>query len=112
MIFIATPLLVGLWARQGRRGTEPFAISKMAFGCLCVALANLVMAGAAAWATTRKASALWLLGFFFLSPISGLHPSPVGLAVVSKNTPPRVTPLIIGGWFLAPLPAGLLSRFP
>ncbi len=32
MIFIATPLLVGLWARQGRRGTEPFAISKMAFG--------------------------------------------------------------------------------
>src|ERR1700747_617515 len=34
LIFMATPLLVALWARQGRRGTEPFAISKMAFGCL------------------------------------------------------------------------------
>src|SRR5262249_58089756 len=46
MIFLFTPLIVRLWARQGRLGTEPFPVSKMAFGCLCVALANLVMAGA------------------------------------------------------------------
>ena len=38
MIFIFTPLIVRLWARQGRQGTELSAISKMAFGCLCVAL--------------------------------------------------------------------------
>ena len=47
MIFIFTPLIVRLWARQGRQGTELSAISKMAFGCLCVACANLVMAAAA-----------------------------------------------------------------
>jgi len=47
MIFVFTPLIVRLWARQARLGTEPFPISKMAFGCLCVALANLVMAAAA-----------------------------------------------------------------
>ena len=63
MIFVLTPLIVRLWARQGQRGTEPLPVSKMAFGCLCVALANLVMA-AAAWTAAGKASALWLVGYF------------------------------------------------
>src|SRR5262249_60992199 len=104
MIFMATPLLVGLWARQGRRGTEPFAISKMAFGCLCVALANLVMAGAAAWTSTGKASARWLVGDFFLCPLRGMDLCPGGLAVISKLPPPRIKSVLVGGWFAATLP--------
>ena len=111
MIFIATPLLVGLWARQGRRGTEPFAISKMAFGCLCVALANLVMAGAAAWTTTGKASALWLVGYFVLATIGVLHLAPVGLALISKLTPARMTSIMMGVWFATTLPADILAGF-
>jgi proton-dependent oligopeptide transporter, POT family len=111
MIFMATPLLVGLWARQGRRGTEPFAISKMAFGCLCVALANLVMAGAAASAPTGKASALWLVGYFVLATIGELHLAPVGLALISKLTPARMTSVMMGVWFATTLPADILAGF-
>jgi POT family proton-dependent oligopeptide transporter len=111
MIFMATPLLVGLWARQGRRGTEPFAISKMAFGCLCVALANLVMVGAAAWTATGKASALWLVGYFVLATIGELHLAPVGLALISKLAPARVTSIIMGVWFATTLPADVLAGF-
>src|SRR5258708_21817813 len=48
MIFLLTPVIVRLWAKQGERGVEPSPISKMAFGCLCVTLANLLMALAAA----------------------------------------------------------------
>src|SRR5437016_4262222 len=59
MIFAFTPLIVRRWAQQGRRGAEPFPISKMAFGCLCLALANLLMAGAGS-ATAGKASVAWL----------------------------------------------------
>src|SRR5712691_214902 len=62
MIFVFAPLIVRLWAWQAQRGTEPLAVSKMAFGCLCVALANLVMVGAAAGGGAgAKASALWLV---------------------------------------------------
>ena len=57
MIFVLHALIVRLWAVQGQRGTEPLPISKMAFGCPCVALAYLVMA-AAAWTAAGKASAL------------------------------------------------------
>ncbi|MEA2949253.1 MAG: proton-dependent oligopeptide transporter, family [Alphaproteobacteria bacterium] len=110
MIFVFTPLIVGLWARQGRRAAEPFPISKMAFGCLCVALANLVMAAAAATAA-GKASMLWLVGYFVLATVGELHLAPVGLALISKMAPARLLSLMMGVWFAATLPADILAGF-
>jgi proton-dependent oligopeptide transporter, POT family len=110
MIFIFTPLIVRLWARQGRRGTELFPISKMAFGCLCVMLANLVMA-VAAWTAFGKASALWLVGYFVLATIGELHLAPVGLALVSRLAPARMTSIMMGVWFATTLPADILAGY-
>ena len=110
MIFVFTPLIVRLWARQARRGTEPFPISKMAFGCLCVALANLVMAGAAGSAA-GKASALWLVGYFVLATIGELHLAPVGLALISRLAPAGTTSIMMGVWFATTLPADVLAGF-
>ena len=110
MIFLLTPLIVRLWAAQGRRGTEPFPISKMAFGCLCVAVANLVMAGAAG-AADGKASALWLLGYFALATIGELYLAPVGLALISKLAPAPMASLMMGIWFAATLPGDILAGF-
>jgi POT family proton-dependent oligopeptide transporter len=110
MIFLLTPLIVGLWAGQGRRGTEPFPISKMAFGCLCVALANLVMASAAGVAT-GKASALWLVGYFALATTGELFLAPVGLALISKLAPAPMASLMMGVWFATTLPADILAGF-
>jgi proton-dependent oligopeptide transporter, POT family len=110
MIFAFTPLLVGLWARQGRRGSEPPPVGKMAFGCLCVALANLVMAGAAGTAA-GKASALWLIGYFVLATIGELHLAPVGLALISKAAPARMLSMMMGVWFATTLPADILAGF-
>jgi POT family proton-dependent oligopeptide transporter len=110
MIFLLTPLIVRLWAGQGRRGTEPFPISKMAFGCLCVALANLVMASAAGVAT-GKASALWLVGYFALATTGELFLAPVGLALISKLAPAPMASLMMGVWFATTLPADILAGF-
>jgi len=44
MIFAFTPLVVGLWAWQANRGSEPATLTKMALGCFGVTLANLIMA--------------------------------------------------------------------
>jgi proton-dependent oligopeptide transporter, POT family len=110
MIFVLTPLIVRRWARQGQRGTEPPPVSKMAFGCLCVALANLVMVAAASTAV-GKASALWLVGYFLLATIGELHLAPVGLALISKLAPARMLSLMMGVWFAATLPADILAGF-
>jgi POT family proton-dependent oligopeptide transporter len=99
MIFAFTPLVVILWARQAARGTEPSTVSKMALGCLGVALANLVML-AAAWHTGAgaKASWLWLVGYFVLLTLGELYLSPIGLSLVSKVAPPRALSLMMGVW--------------
>jgi proton-dependent oligopeptide transporter, POT family len=110
MIFLLTPLIVRRWAEQGRRGSELFPISKMAFGCLCVALANLVMAGAAGVAA-GKASALWLVGYFALATTGELYLAPVGLALMSKLAPAPMVSLMMGVWFATTLPADILGGF-
>jgi POT family proton-dependent oligopeptide transporter len=110
MIFVLTPLLVRLWAHQGRRGTEPVPINKMAFGCSCVALANLVMA-AAAWTAAGKASALWLAGYFVLATIGELHLAPIGLALISKLAPARALSMTMGIWFATTLPGDILAGY-
>ena len=48
LIFVFTPLIVRLWAWQARRGSEWSSGGKMAFACVSLALANLVMVAAAA----------------------------------------------------------------
>jgi POT family proton-dependent oligopeptide transporter len=110
MIFVFTPALVRLWARQGARAVEPSPISKMAFGCLCVALANLVMAVAATTAA-GEASMLWLVGYFVLATVGELHLAPVGLALISKLAPARLLSVMMGVWFAATLPADILAGF-
>jgi POT family proton-dependent oligopeptide transporter len=110
MIFVFTPLIVRLWAWQAHRGTEPLTVRKMAFGCLCVALANLVMVGAAAGAGAgAKASALWLVGYFVLVTIGELHLAPIGLALISRVAPARIRSMMMGFWFATTLPGDIFG---
>src|ERR1700704_5382597 len=82
MIFAFTPFVIALWAWQARRGTEPSTVVKMSMGCFGVALANLIMVGAA-WqsAGAPDASWLWLLGYFIVITIGELYLSPIGLSL-------------------------------
>jgi proton-dependent oligopeptide transporter, POT family len=112
LIFVCAPLIVRLWAWQTQRGSEPSSVRKMAYGCLCVALANLVMVGAAADAASGvKASAFWLLGYFMLVTIGELYLAPVGLALISKVAPPRIRAMMMGCWFAATLPGDILGGY-
>jgi POT family proton-dependent oligopeptide transporter len=109
LIFFFTPLIVRLWAVQARRGSEPFTASKIAFGCLGVALANLLMAAGAWNADGAKASALWLVGYFILVTLGELYLSPVGLALISKTAPARKLSMMMGCWFATTFPGDILG---
>ena len=100
----------------GTRGGEPSTVTKMALGCFGVALANLIMFGAA-WrpAAGRIASWLWLLGYFVVLTIGELYLSPIGLSLVSKVAPARVVSMMMGVWlatsFVGNFLAGWLGSF-
>jgi proton-dependent oligopeptide transporter, POT family len=115
LIFAFTPFIVALWARQAARGREPSTVTKMALGCLGMALANLIMIGAVWEAGGDEASWLWLLGYFVVVTIGELYLSPIGLSLVSKVAPARIVSMLMGLWlatsFAGNLLAGWLGSF-
>jgi proton-dependent oligopeptide transporter, POT family len=111
MIFLFTPLLVRVWTWQAARGTEPFTISKMTFACVCVALANLLMAAGAFVAGGGKASPWWLVGYFALVTLGELYLSPIGLSLMSKSAPARIRSMMMGLWFATTFPADILAGY-
>jgi POT family proton-dependent oligopeptide transporter len=51
--------------------------------------------------TVDKASALWLISSYAVITVGELFISPIGLSLVSKVSPTRITSLMMGAWFLA-----------
>jgi POT family proton-dependent oligopeptide transporter len=49
----------------------------------------------------EKASSWWLWGCYGVITVGELFLSPMGLSLVSKLSPPRLTSLMMGGWFLS-----------
>ncbi|MFM7668086.1 MAG: MFS transporter, partial [Bacteroidota bacterium] len=45
--------------------------------------------------------AWWFISSYAVITVGELFLSPMGLSLVSKLSPPRITALMMGGWFLA-----------
>ncbi len=102
-VIILTPLIVAFFTALRRRNREPSTATKIAFGLFVSALSALVMVGAvyASKNGTEKASVLWLISSYGVITIGELLLSPMGLSLVSKLSPVRITSLMMGGWFLS-----------
>ena len=98
-----TPLIVAFFAFLKRKKREPSTPVKIAFGLVISALSCLVMVGAvyASENGAIKSSAWWFISSYAVITIGELFLSPMGLSMVSKLSPPRLTALMMGGWFLA-----------
>jgi POT family proton-dependent oligopeptide transporter len=112
MIFAFTPLVVGLWGRQSKRGKEPSTVTKMALGLFLVAASYLVMAFAARiTGVHEQTSWLWLLLFFTLITLGELYLSPIGLALVARVAPPQILSAMMGLWFITSFTGNMLQGY-
>jgi proton-dependent oligopeptide transporter, POT family len=102
-VVLLTPLIIGLFAFLRRKGREPTTPTKIAFGLLITGLSALVMVAAANSTDLEheKASTWWLIASYGVITIGELFLSPMGLSLVSKLSPARITALMMGGWFLS-----------
>jgi proton-dependent oligopeptide transporter, POT family len=102
-VVLLTPLVVGFFGWMRRKKKEPSTPTKIFLGLVITALSALVMVGAV-FATndmSLKASSWWLIASYGVITIGELCLSPMGLSLVSKLSPPRITALMMGGFFLA-----------
>lgn len=102
-VILLTPLVIAFFTWLRRKNREPSTATKIAFGLFISGLSALVMVGAvyACNNGTEKASVLWLIASYGVITIGELCLSPMGLSIVSKLSPVRITSLMMGGWFLA-----------
>lgn len=102
-VVVLTPLVVAAFAFLGRRRREPSTPGKIALGLFITAISTLVMISAT-FVThngATKASPLWLIATYGIITLGELCLSPMGLSLVSKVSPARLTSVMIGGWFLS-----------
>jgi POT family proton-dependent oligopeptide transporter len=115
IVILATPF-AAMWLRLGKAGREPSSVNKFAIGMIfaalsfCVMLPSLGDANTGTWllflnAPAENASNLvspyYLILFYFVSTLSELFISPVGLSSMNALAPQRLAGMVMGTWFLA-----------
>ncbi len=103
-IVVLTLFFVPFFDYLRKRGKEPTTASKFAMALFISGLSALVMVFAIMSVPSIygfKAAPAWLWGTYFVFTISEIFLSPIGLSLVSKLAPARLTALMMGGWFLS-----------
>lgn len=97
-----TPLMIGIFSFLRRRGLEPTTPGKIALGMILTSVAYMVMVVASVvGGNSGRVSILWLIACYFVMTIAELCLSPMGLSMVTKLAPRRMTSMMIGVWHLA-----------
>ncbi|MES2617250.1 MAG: peptide MFS transporter [Bacteroidota bacterium] len=101
-IIALAPLFTVLWGYLHKKRMEPSSPKKMSMGLALVALGYVVIAFAVHGIdASSKVSMWWLIGLYVIHTCGELCLSPIGLSMVSKLAPLRLSSLMMGTWFLA-----------
>ena len=107
-----TPVSMAIFGALAKRGKEPSAPRKIAYGMLVAAAGFAVMAvgsmgllspdaQAAAGDEATFVSANWLISTYLVLTFAELLLSPMGISFVSKVAPPKYKGMMMGCWFVA-----------
>src|SRR5262249_13677478 len=90
---------------------EPSTPMKVALGMFIAGLSSLLMVAAVMSTNVyeNKTSMWWLVGTYAIFTVGELFISPIGLSMVSKLAPVRLTALMMGAWFLVNSIAGKVA---
>jgi POT family proton-dependent oligopeptide transporter len=101
-VICLAPVFTLLWAFLYKKRLEPSSPFKMAYGLALVALGYIVIAFAVkGLGLNEKVSMWWLVSLYIIHSMGELCLSPIGLSMVSKLAPLRLSSLMMGTWFLA-----------
>ena len=101
-VIILAPIFSLIWGFLYTRKLEPSSPKKMAIGLALVALGYAVIAIAVkGLGVGDKVSMSWLFALYIIHTMGELCLSPIGLSMVSKLAPLRLSSLMMGTWFLA-----------
>ena len=107
-----TPVSMAIFGALAKRGKEPSAPRKIAYGMVIAAVGFAVIAVASMGLLTPNeqaaagdagtfVSANWLISTYLVLTFAELLLSPMGISFVSKVAPPKYKGMMMGCWFVA-----------
>ena len=117
-----TPVSMAIFSLLARKGKEPSAPRKIAYGMMVAAAGFAIMAIGSIGLPTPDAqeaarnageelqlvSSNWLISTYLVLTFAELLLSPMGISFVSKVAPPKYKGMMMGGWFVATAIGNLL----
>ena len=101
-VILLAPVFSMIWGFLYTRKLEPSSPKKMALGLALVALGYVVIAFAVkGLGVNGKTGMTALFALYIIHSMGELCLSPIGLSMVSKLAPLRLSSLMMGTWFLA-----------
>ncbi|MFB6307457.1 MAG: peptide MFS transporter [Flavobacteriales bacterium] len=104
-ILILAPIFSWLWISLGSRGKEPSTPLKFVFGMVLLGIGFLALSFGVSFVSVVGGLALMPLIFLILSYMlqtcGELSLSPVGLSMITKLSPAKMTAQLMGLWFLS-----------
>lgn len=103
-IVVLTLIFVPFFGYLRRKGKEPTTATKFGMALFISGMSSLVMVIAIMSVPSvyeYKTSPYWLWATYGVFTVSEIFLSPIGLSLVSKLAPARLTALLMGGWFLS-----------
>lgn len=101
-IVLFAPLFSILWAKLDKVKLNPNTPMKFGWGMLMLSLGFVIMAIAYGYSTggaeVKLVSPFWLVLVFLLHTFGELCLSPIGLSMVTKLSPPKLTSTMMGLW--------------
>lgn len=117
-IVLLAPIVSKIWITLSKRPKGDLSIPiKMSLGMILLGLGFVLMVGAALQRGAAgddvavKANIMWLIGAYFLHTVGELCLSPIGLSMVSKLAPVKITSLLMGVWLLSSFVANIIGGF-
>jgi POT family proton-dependent oligopeptide transporter len=101
-IILLAPVFTVLWGKLAKVNMEPSSPIKMVMGLSLVAIGYVIIAYAVHGVDSQtKIAMFWLFALYIVHTMGELCLSPIGLSMVSKLAPLRLSSLLMGTWFLA-----------
>ncbi len=101
-VIIFSPILGLVWLAMAKKKVEPNTVIKFGFGFLFLALAFYVFYYTKLFANAAGLTSLNIFTLaYFIITFGELCLSPIGLSIMTKLSPKRLSGMMMGMWFLA-----------
>jgi proton-dependent oligopeptide transporter, POT family len=100
-IMMLSPLLALLYTKLAKQGKDVPVAAKYAFGFAVVAGGFFVYAWSGSFAVNGRVSSWWMVGGYGLYSLGELLVSGLGLAMIARYVPARMSGFMMGAYFVA-----------